>query len=229
VLIKAPAQVVELMPAPRHTCTLAIAFNFAGDHVALNEWYNREHVPERVGAIDGFIRGRRFVALAGAPQYLTLYDLRDASVLSSPDYVAMLARPDPRTREFTAQFTDVAKTVLKTKATSGIASGAFLRVVVFDGEIPEPRGADLLTALLSRDGIVAVHWLAADAAVMNNMQRIPTRQGDGVWPNALLAEGVSEHALRALDPAAALKAHASSGAGTKTITDGLYSLTMQKP
>jgi hypothetical protein len=218
------------MPAPDHTCTLAIAFNYGGaDHAALNEWYNREHVPERVGAIDGFIRGRRFVAAGGAPHYLTLYDLRDASVLSSPDYIGMLTKPDARTRAFTAQFKGVAKTVLTTVASAGIASGAFLRAVVFDGELSPARGADLVQALLSRDGVVAAHWLEADAAVMNSMQRIPTRQDDGVWTKVLLVEGISEEALRKLDPVGALTAHAPPGAAVNATLDALFRLSMQRP
>ena len=32
------------------------------------QWHNREHMPERVG-IPGFLRGRRYIAVAGAPLY----------------------------------------------------------------------------------------------------------------------------------------------------------------
>ena len=37
---------------------------------AFNEWYNREHAPDRVLGIPGFIQVRRFVAVEGAPQNL---------------------------------------------------------------------------------------------------------------------------------------------------------------
>jgi len=35
-------------------------------------WHNGEHIPERVG-IPGFLRGRRYGALAGSPEFFTLY------------------------------------------------------------------------------------------------------------------------------------------------------------
>ena len=42
-----------------------------------NEWYNREHLPDRILRMPGFLRGRRYVAdaasmeTAGAPKFLT--------------------------------------------------------------------------------------------------------------------------------------------------------------
>ncbi len=52
-----------------------------------NEWYDREHVPERIG-IDGFLSAVRFVSAARARRYLALYDLVGIDVLESPGYRA---------------------------------------------------------------------------------------------------------------------------------------------
>jgi hypothetical protein len=41
-----------------------------------NDWYNREHLPDRILRMPGFLRGRRFVARSGTPKFLTLYDLQ---------------------------------------------------------------------------------------------------------------------------------------------------------
>lgn len=60
----------------------------AGLEEEFNDWYDHEHVPERV-AIDGFITARRFVCLAGWPRYLAYYDLRDPGVISEPGYSAI--------------------------------------------------------------------------------------------------------------------------------------------
>ncbi|MGH8056431.1 MAG: hypothetical protein ACREOH_04245, partial [Candidatus Entotheonellia bacterium] len=38
-----------------------------------NRWYNEEHIAERVG-IPGFLNGRRYLAIDGAPKYVALYD-----------------------------------------------------------------------------------------------------------------------------------------------------------
>jgi len=37
------------------------------------EWHNREHMLERAG-IPGFLRGRRYCAINGQPEFFTLYE-----------------------------------------------------------------------------------------------------------------------------------------------------------
>ncbi len=54
-----------------------------------NEWYDKEHVPQRE-AIPGFLSARRFVAVQGGPRYLAIYDLRHADVLSSAPYLQII-------------------------------------------------------------------------------------------------------------------------------------------
>ena len=57
-------------------------------------WHNQEHIPERVG-IPGFLRGRRYGALEGAPEFFTLYETAGPELhamfhplfLYPPDYV----------------------------------------------------------------------------------------------------------------------------------------------
>lgn len=51
-----------------------------------NDWYDTEHVPERV-AIPGFETAGRFVCVSGWPRYVAAYDLRARSVLDEPGYV----------------------------------------------------------------------------------------------------------------------------------------------
>jgi hypothetical protein len=53
-----------------------------------NDWYDTEHVPERV-AIPGFESARRFVCVTGFPRYVAMYDLRRLSVLDEPGYKAV--------------------------------------------------------------------------------------------------------------------------------------------
>ena len=43
------------------------------------EWHNREHMPERVG-IPGFRRGRRYIAISGAPEFFNLYEAENETV-----------------------------------------------------------------------------------------------------------------------------------------------------
>jgi len=59
----------------------------------LNAWYDEEHIPERLSC-PGFVTGRRFRLLEGAPEgqprYLALYELESPDVLSSEEYLAMV-------------------------------------------------------------------------------------------------------------------------------------------
>lgn len=50
-----------------------------------NNWYNRQHIPERL-AVPGFQSAVRYASLKGEPKYIALYELEDASVLDTPAY-----------------------------------------------------------------------------------------------------------------------------------------------
>ena len=60
---------------PLHGKGMLIVFNEvkARDERDFNEWYNREHIDERVN-LPGFHRGRRYVAVRGSPKYLATYE-----------------------------------------------------------------------------------------------------------------------------------------------------------
>lgn len=45
----------------------------AADEQDFNEWYNREHIDERVN-LPGFRRARRYVAVKGDPKYFATYE-----------------------------------------------------------------------------------------------------------------------------------------------------------
>lgn len=62
-----------------------------------NNWYPRQHLPERL-AVPGFLRGRRYRTAGGAPPYFTLYELEHTRVLSSPAYLERLNQPTDWTR-----------------------------------------------------------------------------------------------------------------------------------
>ena len=61
------------------------------------EWHDKEHVPERL-AIPGFRRGRRSTRPSHSPEWFTMYEADDLSVVTSPRYLARLNAPTPATR-----------------------------------------------------------------------------------------------------------------------------------
>jgi len=51
-----------------------------------NQWYDEEHIPEKVGTVPGFVRARRYKSLEGRPNYVCVYELDDISVVDDPTY-----------------------------------------------------------------------------------------------------------------------------------------------
>lgn len=66
-----------------------------------NAWYGDEHLP-RLVKVPGILRARRFTAVAGAPMFLTAYDLTDRHAFESPE--GLVARKTPWTERMRSQF-----------------------------------------------------------------------------------------------------------------------------
>lgn len=74
------------MPEEKRRGLLLVMIDIEPEHEEeFNRWYNEEHLPERL-ACPGFLSGRRFVSVEGAPKYLALYDLESPDVLQSEAY-----------------------------------------------------------------------------------------------------------------------------------------------
>ncbi len=65
---------------------LAMMEPSSGFEEEFHDWYDTEHVPERL-EVPGFETGQRFVCLSGFPRYVAFYDLSSLGVLRSPDYL----------------------------------------------------------------------------------------------------------------------------------------------
>lgn len=101
----------------------------------LNEWYEREHIPERA-AIPGFLSALRFVAADRPRRYLAVYDLENHAVLSTPDYLAFSGENfTPWTKRVvaTAQFTRLTATQ-RTPGNAVTTRCSSLLVLSFVGE-----------------------------------------------------------------------------------------------
>jgi hypothetical protein len=100
------------------------------------EWHNRQHIPERVG-IPGFHRGRRYIAEHGAPEYFTLYEAVDETVLSGPGYLQRLNNPTDWTREATSAFRNTERGVCGIVHSIGSGDGGYMLTARFDAETGE--------------------------------------------------------------------------------------------
>lgn len=71
---------------------LFVATNIsAEDEADFNQWYDHEHVEERV-AISGFLSGTRYQAINAERKYLGLYETESLEAFTSADYHAAFTR-----------------------------------------------------------------------------------------------------------------------------------------
>ena len=69
-----------------------------------NEWYNNEHLDERIN-IPGFRRARRYEAIEANIKYLTTYEALDSNNIASKDYLDVLKEPSELSQTIMPQFT----------------------------------------------------------------------------------------------------------------------------
>jgi hypothetical protein len=104
------------------------------DERDFNEWYNREHIDERVN-LPGFHRARRYVAVRGSPKYLATYECDSVNDLATPGYLALLANQTPWSQSVMARFTHFNRLTLRMQIDLTHGVGGAVTVVRF---VPDP-------------------------------------------------------------------------------------------
>lgn len=173
-----------------------------GADAAVLEWHDREHIPERVG-IPGFLRGRRFAAIEGSPEFFILYETADAAAAQSPAYFERLNNPTPWTARANKNFLHTLRGICRVAASLGHGEGGCCLTLRLDP--PEDQAAAMdaalaaaLPALVAQPGVVAAHLLVAQREVSliettERIRRAPLRA-----PNRIvMVEGHSAEALHA--------------------------------
>lgn len=132
-------------------------------------WYFREHLPERVG-VPGFVAGRRYEAVSGAPRFLTFYEGKSPEVFVSKPYLDRLNDPTPWTTEVLRHFCDTNRTVCRRTWEAGEIRGAWAVALRVDrgGEEVDEAGDGLagrVAALEERGRAWAGDWRVLRAEV----------------------------------------------------------------
>lgn len=155
-------------------------------------WHGVQHMPERVG-IPGFLRGRRYVAIHGSPEYFTLYEAESPEILSGQDYAARLNHPTPWTTELIKHFRNVGRSICRVATSLGNAQGgliATLRYDVPDDDAERHRGElarRVLPALVEQPGVAGAHLLIANLeASSTDTAEKKTRGGADLVPRWIL-------------------------------------------
>lgn len=167
------------------TGVLAVWNNRAAESAANYEsWYQGEHLPERL-AVPGFVRGRRYEAVEGAPQFFTWYEVDSPAVLRSEAYTKCLANPTPWTQEIMSGiFRDTSRTVCRRQVLSGEVFGSVAVVVRFAGPADDPAIRAALAgmsdpAVLVRSEIWERDADAGDGAMAEEAIRGPDQKIEG--------------------------------------------------
>ncbi|TCT06227.1 DUF4286 family protein [Aquabacter spiritensis] len=169
-----------------------------------NEWYNREHMRDRILGLPGFIRGRRYENTGSeGPKYLAFYEAWDTGVFQSAAYLAMVGDPDPSSRHYILRFRNVIRTIGRIAHATGEAEGACLAVLPL---APAPEAAepldrtlaeDVIPDLMRRPGIVAARTIWRDDSLAARSTGGHVRQGDRRLEAGLFVEATHMVPLRA--------------------------------
>lgn len=137
----------------------------AGHEREFNQWYDREHLAERV-AIDGFLEARRYVAVDAAPKYLGLYSTKTFDVLDSEAYRKALASQTGWSLTNIGRFKNMLRSVARVTISRGQGRGAALGLVRI--RPAEGDGHDLREALRGlldpgmSHNIISMHLMESD-------------------------------------------------------------------
>jgi hypothetical protein len=192
------------------------------DEDAFNAWYNEEHMPDRVVRIPGFLRGRRFKAIAGGPRYLAYYEMANGEVFFSTPYVAMRSEPDPKSRYFVARFQNALRSTSSITCETDAGEGSYLGIVGLDTGDDKPPFAPADITKAKIPGVTRVRLSRTEAYLMDGNatrmaghSRASLRPPDKVPNWVLTIEGKSQASVEAT--AELLRSPAGSNVQAKAI------------
>ena len=160
------------------------------------QWHDKEHIPERL-AIPGFRRGRRFSRPGHSPEWLTMYEAVDLSVLVSPQYLTRLNAPTSATVSALKHFRNTSRAVCRLVRSIGSSTGGHVLAMRLSLAAAQSDAMcrylcdEAFPRVIALTGIVACHLYAADpAASFVDTAESSTREFDvPAW--ALLCESTT--------------------------------------
>jgi hypothetical protein len=114
-----------------------------------HEWYDREHLLDRA-SVPGFLRGRRFQAVSGGPEFLAVYETREPGTLTSTAYRERLQHPTPWTRRIMPSFRNTIRGICERTVSAGAGAGGALATIRF---APDPARRWPLRGWLAETGL----------------------------------------------------------------------------
>ena len=190
-----------------------------------NQWYDREHLAERV-AIEGFLEARRYVAVNAAPKYLGLYSTASFDVLDSDAYRKALANQTTWSLANIGRFKNMLRSVARITVSRGQGRGAALGLVRI--RPPEGDASALREALRARldpgmtDGIISMHLMESDPRLSRPLTDDPAAPNPAARDWYVLIDGTDPEAVSAT--MAKRFDTVTADAGAALISSGSYRL-----
>ncbi|MGM5025510.1 hypothetical protein AB8B02_04740 [Tardiphaga sp. 862_B3_N4_1] len=190
-----------------------------------NQWYDREHLAERV-AIEGFVEARRYVAVNARPKYLGLYSTATFDVLDSDAYRTALANQTKWSLTNIRRFQNMLRSVARITVSRGQGRGAALGLVRIR---PPAEGADKLRSAIEAkldpgdiNGIISMHLMESDPRLSKPLTDDPAAPNPAARDWYVMIDGTDVDAV-----AATMKGRftaAIAAAKAELISEGTYRL-----
>jgi len=196
----------------------------ASEEADFNDWYDKEHIAERVG-IEGFTEARRYIAVDASIKYLNLYTVRSFDVLESPQYKAALQNQTARSIHHIERFRDSGRAVVKVLASLGQGRGASLffisiRPLVENKEALKNSLVAPMTNLVEENNIISTHLVGSNPHLSKPLTETVPPPSASDW--YILIEGTDADSVRQVGQAYIDDALNTSS--EKLISQGLYQL-----
>lgn len=197
-----------------------------------DDWHTHEHLPERL-SIPGFIRGSRWIALAGQPRYFVMYEVMQLATLTSGAYLERLNHPSPWTSKVMPCYRGMTRGFCSVTGSFGFGIGhiglslRFKPAAGTETSLRDRLIGDVMPTLPTLRGIGSIHLFEGAAIpAMTAEQRIRGADAGVDW--VLFATGYDSAALADLARAQLgdAKLHAHGAVGVRAATYRLdYALT----
>ena len=166
------------------------------------EWHPREHMVERLG-IPGFLRGRRYAAIDGGVEFLTLYEVTSTDVLVSDVYKTRLTQPTPWSTKTLPGFYNNERGACQIEFSDSYAMGGFVLTLRFEAEdgrepaLIDSLKKEVLARMIDTPRVTGVHLVKNDVGLTagnagNQRGRVITLPHLVVLVEGSTADGVRE-------------------------------------